>query len=228
MNYKTVLVIGAHPDDEILMAGTIYKLAQAGCRVAVATLTDGCEGFSRPEHKDRVVEMRREEAAACDRVLGIAERIMLGRPDMALTNDKETFKEVIRIIRQVRPDAIFTFALDDKHRDHRAAHQLAVEARWQGGEPVAVDLGDPWHTPHLYYFARQLTHGPAVEIDITDVYDKKIEAWGTQVSQYGLWDKTREDFQREIEEIRGTRPKQTERFIIADQVTLHNLLPDGF
>jgi len=171
--------------------------------------------------------MRRKEAADCDRVLGIAQRIMLGRPDMALVNDKQTFKEVIRVVREVRPDAIFTFAPGDNHRDHRAAHELAVEARWQGGEPVSIDLGEPWHTPHLYYFARRLPGGPAVEIDITDVYDKKVEAWSTQVSQYGLWGRTEEEFKKEVEEIRRTRPHQTERFILSDRTVLHDLLPAG-
>ncbi len=225
MNYSTVLVVGAHPDDEILLAGTIAKLSRGGTRVVVVTFTDGSEGYARIEHKDKIVEMRKREAVACDEVLGIAERIMLGRPDMQLENNKENFKELIRIIRRVRPEAIFTFGPNEIHRDHKAAHELTMEARWQAGEPVTRDLGESWHTPHLYYFGRRLTRGPFVEIDITDVYDKKLEAWCTQVSQHTLFGKTKENYQREIEEIRATRPHQTERFTLSDHVILHELLP---
>ena len=71
MDYERVMIFGAHPDDEILLAGTVAKMSAAGVRVVVVTCTDGCEGYPRPEMKDEVVEMRRKEAQECDRVLGI-------------------------------------------------------------------------------------------------------------------------------------------------------------
>ena len=84
MDYERVMIFGAHPDDEILMAGTVAKMSDAGVHVVVVTCTDGCEGYPRPEMKDEVVQMRRKEAEHCDKVLGIARRVWLGRPDMAL------------------------------------------------------------------------------------------------------------------------------------------------
>ena len=84
MNYRSILVFGAHPDDETTMAGTMSKLAAEGCAVHIAIMTDGCEGYPRPGMTDEVVQMRRKEAEHCDKVLGIARRVWLGRPDMAL------------------------------------------------------------------------------------------------------------------------------------------------
>ncbi|MBC7289422.1 MAG: PIG-L family deacetylase, partial [Armatimonadetes bacterium] len=113
MNYSSILVFGAHPDDEITMAGTMAKLASLGVRVLVCTCTDGSEGYPNPDWRDRIVEMRRQEMAECDKVLGVAYRYRLDRPDMALENNKENFKAIMRIIREARPDAVFTHGPED-------------------------------------------------------------------------------------------------------------------
>ena len=103
MDYERVLVCGAHPDDEVAMAGTIAKLSGRGVQVFVLIFTDGCEGYPEPELRERIVEVRRREQDACDRILGVHRRIRLDRPDMALENDKDTFLECLRIIREIRP-----------------------------------------------------------------------------------------------------------------------------
>jgi LmbE family N-acetylglucosaminyl deacetylase len=55
MDYKRIMVFGAHADDEITMSGTIAKMANAGVRVVVITMTNGCEGYPRPDMKDTIV-----------------------------------------------------------------------------------------------------------------------------------------------------------------------------
>jgi LmbE family N-acetylglucosaminyl deacetylase len=84
MNYKRVMVFGAHADDEIRMAGTIAKMANAGVRVVIVTMTNGCEGYPRIDMKDTIVELRRQEAAECDKVMGVARRVIFDIPDMGL------------------------------------------------------------------------------------------------------------------------------------------------
>ena len=48
MNYTRILVFGAHPDDEIRMAGTMAKLSAQGAQVVMAIFTNGSEGLSTP------------------------------------------------------------------------------------------------------------------------------------------------------------------------------------
>ena len=144
MNYERVLVFGAHPDDEITMAAAMGKMACMGCEVTVAIYTDGCEGYPSPDMADSIVAMRKVEQAECDKVLGLKRRIHFDRPDMALVNDKDTFLDTIEVIRDVKPDAIFTHGPFDNHRDHLNTHAISVEARWQAGQPVAARLGEPW------------------------------------------------------------------------------------
>lgn len=77
MNYRKVIIFGAHPDDEITMGGTIYKMAKNGTEVIVVTMTDGCEGYSEIEMKDKIVEIRKKEAKTCDMILGFQKEYFL-------------------------------------------------------------------------------------------------------------------------------------------------------
>ncbi|MBM3241507.1 hypothetical protein FJZ31_34935 [Candidatus Poribacteria bacterium] len=227
MNYNTVIVFGAHADDEITMAGTIARMSQSGVRVVVVIMTNGCEGYPRPEMKNIIVELRRQEAAECDKVLGIHRREILDIPDMGLVNDKETLQQCIKIIREERPDAIFTHGPVDRHRDHVNTHAISIEGRWHAGEPVAAVLGPSWNTPHLYYY-KAVTGGlPVIIIDVTETAEKRAEALATQVSQHTLFGRTKQDFEAEAESIRKNRPKRTEQFWIADRVQLSDFLPKG-
>jgi len=148
-------------------------------------------------------------------VLGV-ERIHLDHDDMALTNDKATFKQFIQVIRKVRPDAIFTHGPNDLHRDHRATSAISIEARWQGGQPVTAKLGESWKTPHLYFYKAVRDVDPHYEVDITGYAHKGAEARRTQVSQHVLFRRTVEDFDREIEAIKAKNEHRVERFWNAD------------
>jgi LmbE family N-acetylglucosaminyl deacetylase len=210
------------------MAGTIALLADSGVEVTVAIMTDGCEGYPRPEMKDTIVELRRKEAEECNKVLGIHRRVSLNHPDMGLVNDKSTLQECIRVIRDVRPDAIFAHGPEDNHRDHINTSNLTMEARWQAGEPVAAELGAPWYVPHVYYFTGiKAAKLPRVEVDVTAYAHKRPLALATQVSQHTLFQATTEDFQREAEALRNSKEPRHEHFWLADRVMLKGLLPKG-
>ncbi len=195
MQYARILVWAAHPDDELTMAGTIAMLKARGAEVYIAMLMTGSEGFPREEWKDRIVEMRRREADACDHVLGIARRYHMGIPDMIGDGyTPERLKECIRIIREVRPEASFTHGPADNHNDHRLTHRLSVDALWHAGEPVSADLGAPWKTPFKYYY-KGVTGGlPRVAVDVTKYAGKRFEALATQASQFTLFGKNRDEF----------------------------------
>jgi len=226
MDYKRVMVFGAHADDEIRMAGTMAKMSAAGVRVVVVTMTNGCEGYPQMDMKNTIVELRRQEAVECDEVLGIARRVILDVPDMGLTNDKETLHQCIKLIREERPEAVFTHGPVERHRDHLNTHLISVEARWHAGEPVSAELGESWYPPHLYYYKGILGNElPSITIDVTQTAEKPVEALATQVSQHTLFRRTKEDFLAEVESIRTNRPKRTEQFWIAPRVSLDDFLP---
>lgn len=222
MQYERILVFGAHPDDELRMAAALAKFAAEGTYVAVAIFTDGCEGYPKPEMRETIVEVRAAEADAVQKVLGVQQYENIDSPDMGLVNDKETLKKVIAIIRDVRPQAIFTHGENERHRDHIATHDLSLEASWHAGEPVSAELGASWKTPHIYYYKNTLLDGPAVEIDVTDYAHVVPLAYATQVSQHTLFHRTSEEYLADAERIKKNPPRTTQRFIMHPWSKLQN------
>ena len=212
MNLSRILVFGAHHDDEITMAGTIAALSAQGVEVTIAIMTDSSEGYPDPAMRDRIAAIRHEEARACDAVLGTHRRICLDRPDMGLVNDKETIKDCIRIVRQIRPEIIFTHGPKDRHRDHKATSDITREAAWQAGEPVISELGPAWETSLLLYYKGVGAALPTIRFDITRTAHKRCEALATQESQHTLFGKTKEEFLRMAERIRQNPEQEFETF----------------
>jgi len=225
MNYRRVLVFGAHPDDEIAMAGAIAKFAMRKVNVTILTFTDGCEGYPKAEMKDTIVAVRRKESNASDRVLGISSHIHLEIPDMALINNKENVLRCVHAIRKVRPDAIFTHGPDERHRDHIAAHAISVEASWQAGEPVVAELGAPWRTPHLYFYGAVEGDKPHVCFDVSETEHKRLLAMAKHVSQHFLWGRSKENFEEEAKWIKRSKGKFIEHFYLSDGFCLADFPP---
>ena len=225
MDYKRVLVFGAHPDDELGMSPAMALMASRGVHVAVCIPTNGSEGYPRPEWKDKIVEMRAKEMEEADKVVGISERICLGIEDMGLTNDKETFKRFIKVVRDVRPDVVFTHGPHDNHRDHLATHALSKEATWQAGQPVSTDLGEPWRTRYLIYYKGVQDRQPDIQLDVTEFAHIRYLASATQVSQHTLWHRTREDFERQAEEVRKSDAQVLESFWFSERMSIPYLPP---
>ncbi len=225
MDYERILVFGAHADDEFPMAGTMAKLADQGVGVYLVTMTNGNEGYPKPEWRDTIVETRRKEAAEADKVLGVARRWILDVEDMALSLTKATLKECIRIVREARPHAVFTHGPNDRHGDHLATHTVSVQATWHAGEPVAAELGPPWRTPHVYYYKSCTLPLPTVVFDITGYAHKFAEARATQVSQHTLFRRTKRQFLADAARIKRQRPAASERFWIVESNVLPDFLP---
>lgn len=187
-HWHKVLVFAAHPDDEIIgCGGTIARLTAAGRQVFVVTFCAGETGYSSPEMKGTIAEVRRAEAEACDKVLHITERVILGKPTQGVVNDRDTYQQCVRLIRHYRPDVILTHWSEDKHRDHRAISAVTDEARWKAYENVLADFGEPWYTPELYYYeVLELFPHPSLLVDISEFLPKKLEAMQTQQSQFAV------------------------------------------
>jgi LmbE family N-acetylglucosaminyl deacetylase len=231
MLFSSAIIFAAHPDDEIVMAGTMAKMAAEGTRVVVVQMTDGSEGYPEAAMKDRIVELRRKEADACNEALGVAQRYLLGRPDMALVNDKATLQEVIAIVRKERPQAAFHQGDVSLHRDHINTYQISLEAVWHAGEPVAVALGEPWRTPEVYLYKDARTDQPPFPVGVRGYGHKFFEALATQESQFTLFKQhfglgSREEFRHAIDRMKETGGRDIEFFWIAREALRLSELPD--
>lgn len=130
---KTILAIGAHPDDcDISVGGTSALWAAAGHTVHFASLTDGSRGHYQEQYlrdPEELVLRRRAEARAACALIG-ARYHCLGITDGEVVPNVESLRRVVRLIREVAPDLIVCNRPNDYHRDHRYAARLVLDAAY--------------------------------------------------------------------------------------------------
>lgn len=130
----TVLVVAAHPDDELLgCAGTLARHAAEGDRVAIAILAEGATSRSDPaqrEHHAAELERLRQAARAAAEAIGAEMPEFFGLPDNRM--DGEVLLNVVQrleaTIARVRPDIVYTHHRGDVNVDHDVTHRAVITA----------------------------------------------------------------------------------------------------
>lgn len=127
---KNVLVIAAHPDDEVLgMGGTIAKLVKKGCVVDVLIVTDGSSSqYRNSDHLAEIIEAKKLETRNCANVLGARDIYYGGLPDMKLdcTPHIDINQSIERVIDKVQPDTVFTHFWGDVNMDHQNVYKSTL------------------------------------------------------------------------------------------------------
>lgn len=181
----TVLVVGAHPDDEVLGAGgAIVKHADAGAEVHVLIVTEG----TTQQYDDRsLIEQKRRDTRECGDRLGVTEVHFGDLPDMGL--DDVAHVEVNAVIEgvcnEIEPDIVYTHSREEVNRDHIAVHDSTLVAT-RPGSGVSTVLA--YETPSSTdFFPQTGSFNPDLYVDIDDYLDTKIdafEAYETEVREY--------------------------------------------
>ena len=182
---KSVLAVGAHPDDiELFCAGALAKYAQQGVKVSIAIATDGSAGHMIIPPKELAV-IRHREAEKAAKMIG-ADFYWMGFGDEYLFEDIETRLRFAELIRKAKPDVILTHGPEDYHPDHRTVSRLMFDATFVSGLKN-VTTESPFHpgVQPLYYF--DLPGGvnflPTEYVDITDTFKIKQEMLACHESQ---------------------------------------------
>ncbi len=173
-----ILSITAHPDDmEFHVAGTLLKYKQRGDDVFVCTINNGNMGHFEIM-PDELAKIRAEEARrSCE--IGGFEYLPANIGDLkSYYQSKEQKDILVDIIRYANPDIIFTPDPDDYMCDHVAASKLAFDAafmatvnHYETKYPAISNIAP------IYYMetAGGVGFMPTEYVDITDVYEKKLE-----------------------------------------------------
>jgi bacillithiol biosynthesis deacetylase BshB1 len=180
-----ILVLASHPDDaEISCAGTIAKHVALGHKVGIVDLTKGELGTRG------TVALRAEEAAASAKILGVAVRENLGLKDGFFQNDPTHQLSVIRAVRKFKPTIVLANAVYDRHVDHGKGASLAYDACFLSGLVRIETVDDdgarqqPWRPNAVYHYIQSLYIEPDFIVDISDYWQKKIEAIRAFKSQF--------------------------------------------
>jgi LmbE family N-acetylglucosaminyl deacetylase len=190
-NQIRVLVIGAHPDDCDIKAGGIAALyTQKGHVVKFVSVTNGDAGHHEMGGGP-LAQRRNAEAQAAAEIIGI-EYELLDIHDGELMPTLENRFQIIRTIRDFRPDLIMTHRPNDYHPDHRYTSMLVQDAAYMVTVPNICAL-----TPHLERnpvivylsdgFKKPNPFEPNVAIGIDAVVEKKIDMLHCHVSQFYEW-----------------------------------------
>ncbi len=194
---QNVLVVMAHPDDpEFYCGGTVARWAAEGRRIVYCLLTRGGRGADDGRvDPTALADLRVREQQAAARVLGVEEVLFLDYPDGYLVADLALRKDIVRVVRRVRPDILITSDPTNffpsstyiNHPDHRAAGQAALDAVFPASGSAMFypelerDEGLRPHKVRQVYVAG--ARDPNTAIDVTAYVQRKVAALREHRSQ---------------------------------------------
>ena len=180
-----ILAIGVHPDDvELGCSGTLINEIKKRKKVGVLDLTQGELG-SRGN-----IETRYEEAAKAAKIMGVHARDNLKMRDGFFKNDEEHQQKLIIALRKYQPEIVITNALSDRHPDHGRAAKLTTDSCFLSGlrkVETKDEKGkgqEPWRPKYVFHYIQDRYHEPDFIIDITDVFEQRMEAIKSYTTQF--------------------------------------------
>lgn len=232
---ESALVVVAHPDDcDFLAAAVMSRWVRHGTRAAICLVTDGDAGGDDPTvppgelSRLRLAEQRRAAAH-----LGIEEVICLGYPDGVLQNTLEVRRDLVRVLRRLRPELVITMDPTSRffgrgyinHPDHRAAADACLDAVFPSARDVrafpelAREEGLQPHVTRFVLIGSGDQADVAIPISEEDL-ENKLKALGEHRSQFDAADMREPTFQR------AAKVGAEAGVALADSYRLFDLVPN--
>lgn len=193
---ERILVVAAHPDDaDFGLAGTLATWTDAGLAVTLLCLTHGEQGARPDADIAAIPALREREQQAASAAVGVTDvRWIEGYRDGWLAPTMDLQREIVRVIRDVRPQRVVCQSpernydrLQASHPDHLAAGEATIRACYPASEnPFAwpellSDEGlELWHVGEIWLMAHPT---PDHVVDVTEVFDRKVAALRAHASQ---------------------------------------------
>ncbi|MBA0054230.1 mycothiol conjugate amidase Mca [Streptomyces sp. AJS327] len=208
-----LMAVHAHPDDESSKgAATMAKYVDEGVEVLVATCTGGERGSilnpklqGDPYVEKHIHEVRKKEMDEAREILGVRQAwlgfVDSGLPEgdplpplpegcFALQDVDEAAGELVRLIREFRPQVVTTYDENGgyPHPDHIMTYKISAAAFDGANDPEAypeAEFGPLWQPQKLYYnqgFNRARTealHNALLERGLESPYEEWLERWKT-------------------------------------------------
>jgi N-acetylglucosamine malate deacetylase 1 len=174
-----ILAISVHPDDvELSCSGTLLKHIALGKTVGLLDLTLGEMGTRGN------AELRTQEAMKAAKIMGVSFRKQLTFEDCFFENNKPHLIEIIKVIREHKPQIVLCNAISDRHPDHGRAAKLVADACFYSGL-VKIDTKQAaWRPKAVYHYIQDNYIHPHFVVDVTAFADKKREAIMAYSSQF--------------------------------------------
>ncbi len=190
-----VLCVAAHPDDlDFGASGTIAGWVDAGLTVTYLLCTRGDQGGFDDTPREAMPAIREKEQRDAATAIGVDDvRFLDGFRDGWLEPSHDLQREIVRVIRQVRPDRILAQSpernwgrIGASHPDHLAAGEASVRAVYPAARnpfaypELAKEGLEPWVVRELWLMA-----DPTADhvVDIGATFSRKLKALHAHRSQ---------------------------------------------
>ncbi len=178
---KNVLVIAAHPDDELLgVGGTVRRLSNEGKSVHAVIMAEGLTSRSGHRQDTDKIELAhlQEDARNAAQEVGYASIEFCGFPDnrMDEVDLLDVIKVVSRYVEKYQPDTIFTHHYGDLNIDHRITCEAVLTACRPVGKYCVKRIyafETPSSTEWNYNYDKPFT--PNVYVDVSDTIVAKVK-----------------------------------------------------
>lgn len=193
---ERALVVTAHPDDvDFGAAATVRLWTSQGIEVTYCVITDGqAGGFDPGLDRADMPRIRRTEQRAAASIVGVSDVRFLGYVDGELAVTRELVGDLVRVVREVRPQRVLIQSperswerLAPSHPDHLAGGEAATQALYPAaGNPFAFpglsgEGLEAWSPQELWLMEHPSTNHA---VDVTEHFDAKMEALMCHRSQH--------------------------------------------
>lgn len=184
----TILVISAHPDDEILgLGGTLIKRRKNGDKLICLILGEGAMSRDNP---NSITELH-DDARKSGKIIGFEQMFFEKLPDNKF--DSVPMLSVVKIIesyiQKFAPTVVYTHHGGDRNVDHKITFEATLTATRPTGNCTVKEVYS-YETPSSTEWDFSYKHNafsPNVFEDITDTIEKKLEAMACYKSELGAY-----------------------------------------
>lgn len=206
---KRILIVAAHPDDEVLGCfATVAKLIKEGYEAYTLILSGG--KTSRGEVDKIELNLLQTEMKQANDLIGIKKVLTANFPDNAFDSVAllEIVKEIEKIKEEIKPEIIFTHHIGDMNIDHQVTHKAVLTAtRPMKDECVKaiysmeISSSTEWNS-----FSPQSAFIPNVFFEIENTIDLKVEAMSKYKSELREYSHPRSlKHIKELAKVNGTK-----------------------
>ena len=172
---RKILVIAAHPDDEILgCGGSLNKFSNNNCEIHIIFMTNGVSSRNI-KNKTNLIALRQKSAKQCTKLLGVKKNYFLDFPDNKLDSIPllKIIKKIEYYISKIKPDHILTHSEHDLNIDHRLTYQATLTAcRPDIGQIISLIS---FEIPSSTEYSLNSNFKPNLFIDISEFIINKIK-----------------------------------------------------
>lgn len=172
---KTIAIIAAHPDDEVLgCGGTIAKATIDGIKVLPII---ACEGFSVRHSNSEDENLYKKQLLNSCKILKTEDPILLNYPDQQLDQISilEITQKLENILENFKPSIVFIHDKTDLNQDHKQlTHASLVASRPTFSFIDAVYM---FNTPSSTEWGFPRDFKPDRWVDISSTLEVKIKAF---------------------------------------------------